>query len=158
MQACKGAVVALAIAGCAVDPAALPAVRIVSDVGTHAQAASTWSQLGFGVGDEAAAVECPSRWYAAPRTVDCGLTITILVEPDLVEREGTAALAERERRGVRVDSRLTGLALCIAVAHEVGHIVLDTPLHTAGGVMGGADCSLGDVDRALACEAIGACG
>lgn len=76
---------------------------------------------------------------------------------DLVSTDGLSAFATRGDDYVAVDASLDGFALCVAIAHEIGHVVLNTPTHVVGGVMGGADCALNQADRELACASIGAC-
>lgn len=135
--------------------------------------ACAWEPLGFRVylADEPEAAdaggqiapECGPRWYQHGSR-DCQITIDIVVDPLLLERSGTDAAAFSATRVVLLDDRLleadTGPAsryLRTAVAHEVGHVVLDTGRHTQGGIMGGATSVMRDVDYELACETIGTC-
>lgn len=148
-------VLLLFLLGCDQAPT-LPRVHVISDEDTTAQYASAWDAIGFSTSTEGGSPECSPSWYETGE-IDCQISIVYLVENNLRDRAGTDALSDRMMRGVRLDSRLQGFALCVAVAHETGHIVLDTPLHTVGGVMGGSDCVLHQVDRELACSTIGAC-
>lgn len=78
----------------------------------------------------------------------------ILVErvpDDAISADGTANRADRV---IRVKQSLGGLRLLVILAHEVGHVVLDTANHTFGcGIMGGSDTFPCDEDIVLACTA-----
>ena len=64
----------------------------------------------------------------------------------------------RSERYIIINSTTTNdLDLLVAVAHELGHVLLDTSEHTVGGVMGGSSSQLQPVDYELACAAIGVC-
>jgi hypothetical protein len=60
-------------------------------------------------------------------------------------------------RELGLDSRIHGDELAHVIAHELGHVLLNTGKHTTHGVMvtGGWMWALSAKDRALACEAIG---
>lgn len=153
---------AIALAGC---PKPVPtrqahAIRLVI-VGDetrpiYVEAARAWRELGLDVGYEDPGMpECPQRW---PSVARCQITIGIVRAAGVRQEEGSDAAANRRERRIRIDTTVTDpLKLRARVAHEVGHIVLDTPRHTVGGVMGGADWVLHDVDRQLACETIKIC-
>lgn len=98
--------------------------------------------------------ECPRRWWHA--TSPCQVTMQIVAVDGLREKVGTNALVDRASRVAQFDARLVGQTfnLRVAIAHEVGHVLLDTDEHVAGGVMGGADLMLNDADRALARSAL----
>lgn len=166
------AVMLYGLTGCAVEHAPVaPHVGLFvvnSDPGRtpsepraeHLDGANAWSPLGFEFAFEYGAygrTECGRRWYTTDFDPECQITIGVVVTPFLVERRGTDALSNREERWLAVDSRLTGEALRIAIAHEVGHIVLDSPEHTASGIMSGQTSRMSDDDRDLACESIGIC-
>lgn len=123
----------------------------------YVQAVSAWAPLGFEVGfEDSGMVECDFTWPS--ETTDCQITIGIIRDPLLREKEGTNALSDRTGRFMKIDSEVTDpFGLAIAVAHEAGHILLDTAEHTQGGIMGGADCVMHDVDKELACRTIGIC-
>lgn len=123
----------------------------------YVKAASIWSVLGFTIGyQDAGRVECQRKWFDDKQT--CQYTIGIIRDPTLRQRAGTNAESNRDQRAVRIDSAVVDqYQLMIAVAHEVGHILLDTERHTQGGVMGGSDWALGEVDRQLACETVKVC-
>ena len=146
--------------GCVSSEQTLPTIRIVTwpgqpQVSEYLDGALVWSPLGFGATlDEQDQPECARGWYVTGET-DCVLTIGVQRVPNLRETAGTSALSNRAERSVVIDSRLSGYDLILAMAHETGHIVLDTPSHTQGGVMGGASTRLEQVDYELACEAIG---
>lgn len=159
------ATLAVAGAGCPAPPTPKPhaahAIRLVivgdepRDV--YLQGARAWAELGLEVGfaGPGPMAECPRKWRDSP---PCQITVGIVRDPNVRRDLGSNAATDRELRRIRIDASVTNkIDLLIAVAHEVGHVVLDTAEHTAGGVMGGADFVLHDVDRALACEAIGAC-
>ncbi|MGE0402909.1 MAG: hypothetical protein AB7T06_39755 [Kofleriaceae bacterium] len=127
----------------------------------YVDGARTWEPLGFTVeADELGAVaedECPRRWYATGE-YDCTLTVGVKRDPQLLSREGTLASSNRAARSIAINtSVVASYDLVLAMAHEVGHIVLDTSEHTVGGVMGGSSTVLEAVDYELACRAIGAC-
>lgn len=151
-----------------------PSVRLFHDGAERAEylrGARGWEPLGFefAIGDpivtEPEHPECSRKWYERVQRLgseDCQISITIVVDPLLIERTGFDAAAGRDSRVVYLDDLIleshTPAALhylTVAVAHEVGHIVLDTPLHTDGGIMGGATATMRDVDYELACSSIG---
>lgn len=112
-----------------------------------------WEALGFSFGD-AGLDECTQAWYKFDE-LPCQITIGIVRVPMLRERSGTSARTFRDLRRVEIDSRLEGSDLEVAIAHEVGHVLLDTPEHTANGIMSGKTAVLSKDDRALACRTIG---
>lgn len=165
------------LAACADPPHAdNPVVVLVHDGEPRPEyldGARAWEPLGYRfhlASDEEVvlsggqlAPECGRQWYDRGCR-DCQLTIGIVVDPLLLERLGSDAAADREARAVLLDDRLlesdteaASRYLQIAVAHEVGHIVLDTPLHTDGGIMGGASAEMREVDYQLACDTINTC-
>lgn len=158
----RSLVLAFAFAGCAVEVPAAPQVYVRAPydpmLPVYTAGPDAWSPLGFeAVTDDPGTPECARDWYVH-RTTDCKITMWIYRVPDLVETAGTQAQTDPTTRAVSIDSRLVDpLHLQIAVAHEAGHILLDTPRHTQGGIMGGADCVMHDVDYQLACETIGYC-
>ncbi len=117
---------------------------------------NAWHRLGFDIVTDSELIDCPRRWYETG-DVDCVIRINVTVSPDVLVLTGSEALANRADRWVAFDTSLTGQRLDIAVAHELGHILLDTPKHTAGGVMGGSSAHPTAVDYELACESIGVC-
>ncbi len=125
-------------------------------IDAYGDGASAWIPLGFDVVERSNLPECERRWYETGDT-DCVITIGIRRDPMLRDREGTNALSNRADRSVTIDASLSGYDLIVAVAHEVGHIVLDTPEHTRGGVMGGSSAQLEAVDYELACRTIRIC-
>lgn len=152
----------MSMAACGVgDRPEAPDIAIVTWPGqplldTYSDGASVWSPLGFDVSGSDLP-ECERHWYETGN-VDCVITIGIRRDPMLREREGTNALSNRADRSITIDTSVTNAYdLTVAVAHEVGHIVLDTAEHTRGGVMGGASAQLEAVDYELACRAINIC-
>ena len=152
------ALVLLAI-GCA-QPEPSPRVRVSVVDGSpelpeYLDAVDAWAPLGFvdvsfwAFGDTR---ECPRRWNETG-DVDCQITLELIrdVMPE-------SALSDIALRGIAISEAVSDQrALLISVAHEVGHILLDTPRHTVGGIMSGTTWRLGDADRALACETIHRC-
>lgn len=149
------------LVGCVDSGPSLPEIRITAIEGQeqlteYQDGALVWSALGFSVGNSDLP-ECERRWYETGNA-ECAITILVTRDPLLRERTGTDALSNRTDRTVAIDSELTNeYNLIVAVAHEVGHIVLDTPKHTQGGVMGGASARLERVDYELACSTIHVC-
>lgn len=147
--------------GCVTAVPSLPEIRIAAvdgqeQLSEYQDGALVWSALGFSVGNSSLP-ECERHWYETGNT-ECAITIRVTRDPLLREREGTDALSSREDRTIAIDSELTNqYNLIVAVAHEVGHIVLDTAEHTSGGVMGGASARLERVDYDLACRSIHVC-
>lgn len=122
----------------------------------YLDAVRAWEPLGFEVtwGAFGELPECQRRWYATG-DVDCQVTLELVREPMLVERRGTAALSDISVRGIAIDTRVGGVDLLVAMAHESGHILLDTQDHTQGGIMGGSTWQMQSVDYDLACRTIG---
>lgn len=127
------------------------------NLAAYERAGSAWEMLGFTVsGEDVHADECPRFWYAM-HLVSCQITVTLERVPRLVELAKTEAMTNRTARLVRIDAAIAGDRLRVALSHEIGHVLLDTPRHTQGGLMGGATWWLTEVDFALACETIGIC-
>ncbi len=140
----------------------MPWIRLVvpgEDRSEYLEGARAWESLGFNVEleNEISRDECQRHWYTGERA--CQLTIGIVVEPELIARTGSDAASRRDERAVFLDDAILAkrTQLLIAVAHEIGHIVLDTREHTRGGVMGGATWTLRDADFELACRTISVC-
>lgn len=119
-------------------------------------AANAWRPLGFAASlEDPKLPECGRRWYADAAALPCKITIFVLVDPTLLAVAHVGAQSDRTSRTVWIDASTDPYRARYALAHEVGHIVLDTPKHTLGGVMGGSTYWLMPVDYALACESIG---
>lgn len=152
----KAFVLVLLLVGCVERPAA-PAVQLVTDRAEDVAGVDAWAPLGFDVAlEDSGLPECGYGWYDEGDT-DCQLTIGVHHVPNLRERAGSNARSFRDQRLIEVDSRLDTFGLLYALSHESGHILLDTKIHTAGGIMGGSTYVLTDVDRRLACETIHIC-
>lgn len=160
------AIAVIMLAACADRPAA-PVVWIRDPGGDptlHAEylnAAAGWAPLGFDFtfddpGLPACADTTHRAWRAGDPT-DCEIVVWLFRVPNLVASDGTRALYDPAGHAINIDDSLTGWELDKATAHEMGHAVLATGTHTNGGIMGGADDRMWDVDRALACTAIGVC-
>ncbi len=128
----------------------------------YADAGAVWSPLGFDTvlttaDEDMGLVECNMFWYQQGQT-DCQIRIMIERSPIVLERMGTAAFTKRAERHVFIDTSVTNsYDLVVATAHEIGHIILNTDLHTNGGVMGGSSSELLTVDFDLACRTINVC-
>jgi len=121
------------------------------------EAARAWDPLGFGAQlEDPELPSCERRWYDAQQ-YDCQISIFVVVDPEMISRGGPRAMADRAHRAIWIDASVSEHDARYALAHEVGHIVLDTKLHVAHGVMGGQTHWLTADDRALACESIGVC-
>lgn len=166
------ALIPLMLAACVdnapLEPAPLVRLVVVDDDYEPAPAkaeyldgARAWEPLGFTVEIEDGTFprgECPRRWYAE-RVTDCQITIGVVVTDGLVESRGTDAYSNRTDRATYIDARLVGENLQRAVAHEVGHILLDASNadHTRTGIMAGHTTEMSDDDRDLACRNINIC-
>ena len=134
----------------------LPYVHLVvagEPLKAYLDGARAWSELGFTVGlEDQGKPECPSTWRREPLATSCQFSIALRREPGLRLRTGTNALAWRPFREIVIDTDVVNYYdLIISVAHEVGHVLLDTSAHTKTGVMSGAVWALEPEDRALAC-------
>ena len=145
--------IALLLVGCATDPEPLGFVPPLYLVGDPVPPPLGWEPLGTTFGD-AGLDECYFDWYKIDET-DCQITIGVVRVPMLRERAGTNARTFRDQRRIEIDSRLAGIDLDYAVAHEVGHILLDTSEHTPTGIMSGYATEMSADDWALACRTIG---
>lgn len=128
-------------------------------------AARIWSGLGFDAGDAPSGLpECPRDWYLAPpnQRGDCEISIVARIEPVLVEKTGSDGFANRVSRDIFVDDSLWiqhgPIYRAHIMAHEFGHVLLNTSAHTPTGIMSSqATTFLSDDDRDVACQEIGVC-
>ena len=122
-------------------------------------AGRAWGPLGFDVSfTSSGRVECDRHWYTQTPSPTCQITIGISRDKALRATSGTNALSSRDDRTLAIDTSVTDeMELAVAIAHEVGHILLDTAEHTLGGIMGGSTDALQAVDKALACRTIHRC-
>lgn len=144
-------ILALLLVGCTTEAPDAPNVALVAD---PVPAPTAWESLGYTFDPAADLPECDLHWRANTEP-PCQITIGVVRVPMLRERAGTNARTFRDQRRIEIDSRLEGYALELAVAHEVGHILLDTPEHTQTGIMSGSSLVLSADDRALACRTVG---
>lgn len=146
-------ILAVFLVGCvaASDEPDAPNVNLVAD---PVPAPSGWEVLGYTFDGDVGLPECDLHWHVG-KEPPCQITIGVVRVPMLRERTGTNARSFRDRRRVEIDSRLEGTALDFAVAHEVGHILLDTSEHTPTGIMSGGAQYVSSDDRALACRTVG---
>lgn len=123
-----------------------------------ASVSSSWRQLAmrWEITDDAARSldACPADWHA--REIDCSIDVGLIK----VDGLGLAGMSDRATSTARIDASISGLYLLHVVAHEVGHIVLDTWRHLPSGTVGIMASGSGEwgasrADLALACERIG---
>jgi hypothetical protein len=150
----------LGACGVAAPPAPVVYVRQLepdpTPRGSYLNAFAGWAPLGFEFTfDDPGMPECPT-WRAGDDP-DCEVVVYLFRVPNLVGEGGTGALTDPNTRAISIDTTLEGWRLAVAAAHEMGHVVLRTGRHTQGGIMGGDDDRMWDVDYNLACEAIGVC-
>lgn len=131
--------------------------------------ARAWEPLGFIVeeGRHGTRRECGRRWFESfdgESRPDCQITIPIVVDPLLVAKTGSDGMATADPRGIYIDASviappLNPRYLARLAAHEFGHVLLDTHIHTPTGLMSGEDRDpvMGEADYQLACEEIGVC-
>lgn len=148
--------VACLLVACSTPRPHAPYVHLVVPNGgpqlpAYLEAASAWEALGFTFGfADSGRTECDVAWWSE-RVPACQLTIGVIRDPQLRAVYGTNAMA------FLIDAALTGYTLLIAVAHELGHVLLYTPEHTKTGIMSGGSVALDAADRALACRTIRRC-
>lgn len=143
----------LVLVACAASPKR-PAVelRALDDAPAYERAVDVWSPLGFVAAD--GTPPCPRDWYASGE-VDC--TIAIRLERAELNGTGRLGYALRGEGIIVIDAALDGDVLVWAVAHEIGHVVLDSGEHLSPGQVGimGSDVPivrLTNADRELACK------
>lgn len=117
-----------------------------------------WRELGFELLLEAESElpRCPNNWAAIAR-LDCVIVIGLRREAGMMTTYKARGMADRVTDSISVDELISGKELAHVVAHEVGHIILNTAQHVRSyGVMlsGGYMTRLSAQDRALACETI----
>lgn len=118
-----------------------------------------WQRLGFKVQLEGTTTlpRCPNLWYKqTPQLTSCAIEIGVVRERGLMLNYQAMGQADRVTDTIRVDSSLINFDLMHVIAHEVGHILMNTGEHTLDGVMvsGGWKWWLSDADKALACKTI----
>jgi hypothetical protein len=84
-----------------------------------------------------------------------GQISAVLVERVAQTPKNAGGVTNRLERRIQIRADLTGFGLWVALAHEVGHAVLDTSTHTACGIMSGQDFMPCAEDKALACRRVG---
>lgn len=159
------------VAGCASRAAPGPTaiVRLVApeqwttdDVEHIRIGLAGWVTLGFRPSPDADTdlAPCPADWHLhRPPVVDCALVIGIKRETGMHDALGVDGLSDRASRTISVDARWTGWLLSAVVAHETGHILMNTSRHLPAGQRGvmqaaGAEWDVSDADRRLGCETI----
>lgn len=131
-----------------------PFIRIAHEHTTEVDAAlRAWTPLGFRIGSTS--VPCPLGWHSGDDP-NCEIAINLTIVEGLRETHGTDALASRSDRYIAIDAHVPGrFRQTLALAHEIGHVVLFTQEHARRGIMGGTDVRLSDDDRVLACRTVG---
>lgn len=148
------AVVAL-VAGCNATP---PPVVVTFDtpfaLDVADLAVDAWRELGFQitVGDPGAAPACAQRWFAHDDVCEIRVRVRA-VGPEQLAADGVG----RAVRGLGEVWILDGTARPdLVLAHELGHILLDTGEHVSRGLMSANTANitpnLTAEDRALACR------
>jgi hypothetical protein len=118
-----------------------------------------WQSVGFvgGIELKTNLPRCPNDWYKrSPQVTECVIEIGVIRERGLMVNHQVMGQADRVTDTIHVDSLLFNFDLIHVIAHEVGHILMNTSKHTAKGVMlsGGWEWWLSVEDKALACETI----
>jgi hypothetical protein len=164
--ACLVAFALMHCTGCAARPTGPTAIiRLHSpgewshgDLVSVEEGLAAWRSLGFVTSVEKTSQlpPCPNNW-AAQGLTDCVLVIGLSSLPGMMVNHKARGWADRVTDTIAIDSIIGGSELVHVIAHEVGHILLNTSKHTTHGVMnsGGWMRNLSAKDRALACETIG---
>lgn len=161
--ALTAAVAALATwaTGCTTDVPEQPYVTFAPKDGPlpeYDDAIDIWSSLGFRAAPPEGTPPCEHNWYDIDQT-EC--TIRVSLERGDLSYFGIWGFTIREEGLVMIHSKLVGDELTFAVAHELGHVLLDSGEHLMGderGIMSGVTTlRLSDDDRALACRVRGFC-
>ncbi len=119
----------------------------------------TWQGMGFipRLENEPKAPLCPNDWYKRrPQVTNCMIRVGIVRQQGLMASDGAMGNADRVTDTIRVDASLKRFDLIHVVAHELGHVLMNTIEHTSKGVMlsGGWEWVLSAQDKALACKTI----
>ncbi len=145
----------IALAGC-VELPTKPEIVLAGEAATveAVEGAQAWEAIGFRVAETSTAPICPRDW-AAQMLIDCQIAITVIWDTERTH----GGLANHELRRIRIGIETSSVAN--VAAHEVGHLVLDTPDHLAPnrGVMsiGPTGAVLTVADRVFACSHLGDC-
>lgn len=141
------------LSGCLESLPEAPYVRLVAEESDplYLEGARAWEPLGFKFGfEESGLDQCSLSWYLDDYS-PCEITIGLL-------RATEPTRSYRDQRVMIIDSRIMDtFGLLRAVAHETGHIILNTSKHTSNGIMAGTSFFMSEDDYALACETIGIC-
>lgn len=120
--------------------------------------ANVWLQLGYVASwDDSGEPECETVGDA-----DCQITVGVKREIGLADNYGIDGATDRKLRVITIDAQWSEWNLLAIMAHESGHMLLDTWRHTPPGeraVMAarGAEWYPQPADYTLACETIGVC-
>lgn len=148
----------LFVTACA-DETAPGVVVVTTDAPAHVldDAITAWSALGFHEGSDSDA-ECAADWFVTG-DVDCSIFISVEMDDTLIEEYRVGGLADVEGRRIWLYPAAENLHAL--VAHEFGHVLLNTSEHIAGrpAVMNGGPGLLHATvaDYQLACRTIGLC-
>lgn len=156
-----------ALAGCTEPTLVNPTVELRGDAGPRAlEASEVWEELGFRTTlSDFGQPDCAPDWYATAWE-PCAIRVDFIDDPNQTEEWGTIGQAAPALRRIWIDALIAwdpdkDATYRMVVAHELGHILLDTANHLPpelDGLMGGGnDGQLSDADRDWACERIGAC-
>ena len=145
----------LAMFGCATDALDGPVVYVVGDdVDAAIEGVSAWEPIGFyATADDPGLPECGRHAYDGGDP--CQITVAVFRDPRLLELAHTNGMSDRTHRTIWVDAAVDAYATRYTLAHEFGHILLDTATHTHGGIMGASTYWMIDVDYELACIELG---
>lgn len=154
----RSLIVLLLVAGCVEQtPRAHVWLDIEVDDGNqpfYLTAARAWEALGFTVDTQTDG----SPPCAASRGAGCEVQIYLARPDDLIATRGVSALSLIDEHQVAIDASVVGGQLRIAVAHEVGHVLLFTREHAQGlAIMAGTWSEVTDGDRELACRVASIC-
>lgn len=122
--------------------------------------ASVWAQIDFRYALDASPLPaCPRDWYQRKVTA-CAIHVGLRWQPGLQADYSASGMTDRGTREILLDPQWHGWALTSIVAHELGHVLLDTARHLAAGLRGVMQAHTSTwepsaADRALACETIG---
>lgn len=92
--------------------------------------------------------------------VDAGADVRVLASfADEIIEDGVSVdgMARRRERTIVIRRDLPPFRFAVIVAHELGHVVLDTAQHGSCGIMGGSDVVPCEDDYRIACEDAGLC-
>jgi hypothetical protein len=137
-----------------------PSAWSADDRAQVARGLGVWRGLGFttAVEVEPTLPLCPNDWYKrTPQLLACSIVIALRKEPGMIATYSHYAQSDRATDVTTVDDSVHGKKLASVIAHEAGHVLLNTSSHTTYGAMapGGDFVFLAAHDKRLACLTIG---